>query len=148
VRFPNSDSSQNSSPNNPFFQQLTSKQEVSLREYKRRRFVKRELHPVIICCSGARTLSGKLRLGSVQLGNSIGVLVVSLLLGQQHFSINTDALNLGFMLFIFCVGVEAGPNFFLFFSRRQKLPDAGAGISRQRIADRLGSANCSAGISV
>ncbi|HBM2844798.1 TPA: hypothetical protein LU092_002416, partial [Enterobacter hormaechei subsp. xiangfangensis] len=27
---------------------------------------------------------GKLRLGSVQLGNSIGVLVVSLLLGQQH----------------------------------------------------------------
>jgi putative transport protein len=63
---------------------------------------------------------GKLRLGSVQLGNSIGVLVVSLLLGQQHFAINTDALNLGFMLFIFCVGVEAGPNFFLFFSRRQK----------------------------
>lgn len=58
---------------------------------------------------------GKLRLGSIQLGNSIGVLVVSLLLGQQHFSINTDALNLGFMLFIFCVGVEAGPNFFPFF---------------------------------
>lgn len=54
---------------------------------------------------------GKLRLGSVQLGNSIGVLVVSLLLGQQHFAINTDALNLGFMLFIFCVGVEAGYNF-------------------------------------
>ena len=40
---------------------------------------------------------GKLRLGSIQLGNSIGVLVVSLLLGQQHFSINTDALNLGFI---------------------------------------------------
>lgn len=59
--------------------------------------------------------TGKLRLGSVQLGNSIGVLVVSLLLGQQHFAINTDALNLGFMLFIFCVGVEAGPNFFYFF---------------------------------
>ncbi len=58
---------------------------------------------------------GKLRLGSIQLGNSIGVLVVSLLLGQQHFSINTDALNLGFMLFIFCVGVEAGPNFFSIF---------------------------------
>ncbi len=79
---------------------------------------------------------GKLRLGSVQLGNSIGVLVVSLLLGQQHFAINTDALNLGFMLFIFCVGVEAGPNFFLFFPRREKLPDAGAGDGRQRDADR------------
>ena len=81
---------------------------------------------------------GKLRLGSVQLGNSIGVLVVSLLLGQQHFSINTDALNLGFMLFIFCVGVEAGPNFFFYFlPRRQKLSDAGAGHGRQRAADRL-----------
>lgn len=57
---------------------------------------------------------------SVQLGNSIGVLVVSLLLGQQHFSINTDALNLGFMLFIFCVGVEAGPNFFSIFFRDGK----------------------------
>ncbi len=63
---------------------------------------------------------GKLRLGSIQLGNSIGVLVVSLLLGQQHFSINTDALNLGFMLFIFCVGVEAGPNFFSIFFRDGK----------------------------
>jgi len=63
---------------------------------------------------------GKLRLGSVQLGNSIGVLVVSLLLGQQHFAINTDALSLGFMLFIFCVGVEAGPNFFSIFFRDGK----------------------------
>ncbi len=63
---------------------------------------------------------GKLRLGSVQLGNSIGVLVVSLLLGQQHFAINTAALSLGFMLFIFCVGVEAGPNFFSIFFRDGK----------------------------
>ncbi len=63
---------------------------------------------------------GKLRLGSIQLGNAIGVLVVSLLLGQQHFAINTEALNLGFMLFIFCVGVEAGPNFFSIFFRDGK----------------------------
>ncbi|WP_034913713.1 aspartate:alanine antiporter [Erwinia sp. 9145] len=63
---------------------------------------------------------GKLRLGSVQLGNSIGVLVVSLLLGQQHFGMNTDALNLGFMLFIFCVGIEVGPNFFSIFFRDGK----------------------------
>ena len=62
----------------------------------------------------------KLRLGSVQLGNSIGVLVVSLILGQQHFGINTNALSLGFMLFIFCVGVEAGPNFFSIFFRDGK----------------------------
>jgi len=63
---------------------------------------------------------GKLRFGPIQLGNSIGVLVVSLLLGQQHFAMNTDALSLGFMLFIFCVGVEAGPNFFSIFFRDGK----------------------------
>ncbi len=59
---------------------------------------------------------GKLRLGSIQLGNSIGVLVVSLLLGQQHFSINTDALNLGFMLFYFSAsGSKPDRTFFHFF---------------------------------
>lgn len=66
-------------------------------------------------------VSGNYDLVRSQLGNSIGVLVVSLLLGQQHFSINTDALNLGFMLFIFCVGVEAGPNFFSIFFRDGKI---------------------------
>ena len=59
--------------------------------------------------------AGKLRLGSVQLGNSIGVLVVSLLLGQQHFSINTDALNLGFMLFIFVLVWKRVLTFSIFF---------------------------------
>lgn len=63
---------------------------------------------------------GKLRLGSVQLGNSIGVLVVSLLLGQQHFSINTDALNLGFMLFIFVWASKPGQTSFLFSSAMAK----------------------------
>jgi putative transport protein len=82
---------------------------------------------------------GKLRLGSVQLGNSIGVLVVSLLLGQQHFAINTDALNLGFMLFIFASAWKPVPTFFYFFPRREKLPDAGAGDGRQRDADRHGA---------
>lgn len=63
--------------------------------------------------------TGKLRTGSVQLGNSIGVLVVSLLLGQQHFSINTDALNLGFMLFIFVLAWKQDRTFFDFLPRRQ-----------------------------
>ncbi len=81
---------------------------------------------------------GKLRLGSIQLGNSIGVLVVSLLLGQQHFSINTDALNLGFMLFIFCVGVEGRTElFFHFFSRWEKLPNVSTGDGWQCAGDRL-----------
>lgn len=64
---------------------------------------------------------GKIRLGSVQLGNSIGVLVVSLLLGQQHFSINTEALNLGFMLFIFAWASKPDPTFFQFSSGMAKI---------------------------
>ncbi len=119
----------NSSVNYHFFQQLTRKQEVSLREYKRRRFVKWELHPVIICGLALGLCLGKLRLGSVQLGNSIGVLVVSLLLGQQHFSINTDALNLGFMLFIFVSASRLAPTFFDFFAT-VKLSDACPGHGR------------------
>lgn len=63
---------------------------------------------------------GKIKLGPIPLGNSIGVLVASLILGQQLFTINTEALSLGFMLFIFCVGVEAGPNFFSIFLRDGK----------------------------
>ncbi|WWO95176.1 MAG: aspartate:alanine antiporter [Candidatus Dasytiphilus stammeri] len=58
---------------------------------------------------------GKLRIGNFQLGNSIGILLISLFLGQGNFAVNTEALRLGFTLFIFCVGIEAGPNFFAIF---------------------------------
>lgn len=64
---------------------------------------------------------GKLRLGSIQLGNAIGVLVVSLLLGQQHFAINTEALNLGFMLFIFVSVLKPVQTSFLFSSVMAKI---------------------------
>ncbi|WWO98574.1 MAG: aspartate:alanine antiporter [Candidatus Dasytiphilus stammeri] len=63
---------------------------------------------------------GKFRIGSIQLGNSIGILLMSLILGQHNFSVNSQTLNLGFTLFIFCVGIEAGPNFFAIFFRDGK----------------------------
>lgn len=63
---------------------------------------------------------GKLRLGSIQVGSSIGVLVISLLLGQQHFAINTDALSLGFMLFIFVSVSKPGLTSFRSFSATVK----------------------------
>ncbi|WP_305370357.1 aspartate:alanine antiporter [Photobacterium leiognathi] len=63
---------------------------------------------------------GKLRFAKMSLGNSIGVLVTALLFGNAGFTFNTDALNIGFMLFIFCVGIEAGPNFFGIFFRDGK----------------------------
>ncbi len=63
---------------------------------------------------------GKVRLGNIQLGNSIGVLLAALILGASGFTFDADALNIGFMLFIFCVGIEAGPNFFGIFFRDGK----------------------------
>ncbi|WWO99125.1 MAG: aspartate:alanine antiporter [Candidatus Dasytiphilus stammeri] len=63
---------------------------------------------------------GKLRIGTLQLGNSIGILLVSIIIGQQQFTVNTETFNLGFILFIFCVGIEAGPNFFSIFFRDGK----------------------------
>ena len=62
-------------------------------------------------------LIAKLRIGSFQLGGSIGVLLAAILLGHLGYSFTDDALDIGFMLFIFCVGIEAGPNFFGIFLR-------------------------------
>ena len=63
---------------------------------------------------------GKIRFGNLQLGNSIGVLLTSLVMGHLGFTFNADALTVGFMLFIYCVGIEAGPNFFGIFFRDGK----------------------------
>lgn len=63
---------------------------------------------------------GRLRFGTLQLGSSIGILLVSLLLGKENFVVNTEILNVGFFLFIFCVGIESGPNFFSIFFRDGK----------------------------
>ncbi|ENM5833500.1 aspartate:alanine antiporter [Vibrio metoecus] len=63
---------------------------------------------------------GKIRFGSFQLGNSIGVLITSLIMGHLGFSFTPEALTIGFMLFIYCVGIEAGPNFFGIFFRDGK----------------------------
>ncbi|PWI33999.1 transporter [Vibrio albus] len=63
---------------------------------------------------------GKIRFGSLQLGNSIGVLFTALVMGNIGFSFSYDALSIGFMLFIYCVGIEAGPNFFGIFFRDGK----------------------------
>lgn len=60
---------------------------------------------------------GKLRIAKLQIGNSIGVLLTALLFGNAGFTFDAEALNIGFMLFIFCVGIQAGPNFFGIFFR-------------------------------
>jgi hypothetical protein len=62
-------------------------------------------------------LLGKVRIGNFQIGNTIGVLFTALLFGQMGFQFSTSTENVGFMLFIFCVGIEAGPHFFSVFLR-------------------------------
>ncbi len=49
-------------------------------------------------------LLGKVRIGNFQIGNTIGVLFTALLFGQMGSQFSTSTENVGFMLFIFCVG--------------------------------------------
>lgn len=61
---------------------------------------------------GAGYLLGRVRLGPISLGPVAGALVVSLVLGQYGFSITPGAQSVGFAMFIFAVGYQAGPRFF------------------------------------
>jgi putative transport protein len=72
---------------------------------------------LLFCVLGAGLLLGKVRFGSFQLGNTPGVLLAAIAMGAWGFDMHAQTENLGFMLFIFCVGIEAGPNFFSNFVR-------------------------------
>lgn len=69
---------------------------------------------------GIGLLIGRISIGSFQLGMTIGVLLTSLAFGEMGFSLPPGTENLGFMIFIFCVGIEAGPHFFSAFMRDGK----------------------------
>lgn len=60
---------------------------------------------------------GKMTIRGFVLGPTPGVLLVALLFGHWGFDIEFNTESIGFMLFIFCVGVEAGPNFFSSFAQ-------------------------------
>jgi putative transport protein len=61
---------------------------------------------------GCGYLIGRVRIGMISLGPVAGALLVSLVLGQYGFKINPGAQSVGFALFIFAVGYQAGPRFF------------------------------------
>ncbi len=61
---------------------------------------------------GLGYLLGKLRIAGVDLGATAGVLLVGLVLGHLGFPDRPEAATFGFALFIFSVGVQAGPSFF------------------------------------
>jgi putative transport protein len=66
---------------------------------------------------GFGLLLGRVSLGSFELGTTTGVLLVALLFGNWGLDFSAQTESLGFMLFIFCIGIEAGPNFFSTFAQ-------------------------------
>ena len=60
-------------------------------------------------------LLSKIRLGGVPLGSTAGVLIAGLFFGHLGFPNIEGAATFGFTLFIFSVGLQAGPRFFSVF---------------------------------
>jgi len=61
---------------------------------------------------GMGYLIGNIRIGSFSLGPVAGVLFVGLFLGHFEFEMSPGAQSVGFAMFIFSVGYQAGPRFF------------------------------------
>jgi putative transport protein len=57
-------------------------------------------------------LVGNIRVAGISLGSVGGVLLVGLVFGHLGFSMQAGAQTFGFAIFIFCVGYQAGPQFF------------------------------------
>ena len=64
---------------------------------------------------GLGLLVGHIRIGPTQLGSTIGVLLAGLVFGHFGLTINEMVGTFGFALFIFSVGLQAGPSFFSAF---------------------------------
>ena len=60
---------------------------------------------------GLGYLIGKIRFGPISLGSVAGVLFAGLIFGYFGFKISSSAQMVGFSLFIFSVGYQAGPGF-------------------------------------
>ena len=60
-------------------------------------------------------LIGNIKLFSVPVGSAIGVLLIGLFFGHHGLTIPTEFGTFGFALFIFSVGLQAGPSFFTAF---------------------------------
>ena len=66
---------------------------------------------------GIGYLLGKLGIGNVKIGSSIGVLFVALAFGHLGFTMSSIVGTIGFVFFIYSVGYQAGPHFFQAFKQ-------------------------------
>ena len=71
---------------------------------------------LIFTVIGLGYLVGNTRIAGIQAGPVIGVLLVGLVFGHLGFSVPAGASSFGFALFIFSVGIQAGPTFFSAFA--------------------------------
>ena len=71
-------------------------------------------HPVglLFLVVGIGYLIGKARVGSFDLGSVSGVLFTGLVFGYLGYDLSPTVQTMGFVLFIFSVGLQAGPRFF------------------------------------
>ncbi|MEE4490248.1 aspartate-alanine antiporter [Streptomyces sp. BE230] len=76
-------------------------------------------HPelALFLCLSLGYLVGKIRVGPITLGGICGTLIVSLLIGTRHVSVDEDVKTVFFALFIFSLGYLAGPQFFANLNR-------------------------------
>jgi putative transport protein len=72
-----------------------------------------EANPVLVLflILGLGLLVGEIRVVGVQLGGVTGVLFAGLVFGHFGLETPTASHNIGFLLFIYCIGVQAGPRF-------------------------------------
>ncbi|MFE9854591.1 aspartate-alanine antiporter [Streptomyces sp. NPDC005780] len=77
-------------------------------------------HPelALFLCLSLGYLVGKIHVGPITLGGICGTLIVSLLIGTRHVSVNEDVKTVFFALFIFSLGYLAGPQFFANLNRK------------------------------
>jgi len=75
-------------------------------------------NPILLLFSiiGFGYILGKIKLAGIELGPTSGILIIGLLFGHLGFVANTPhAATFGFTIFIFTVGMQAGPSFFSAF---------------------------------
>ena len=73
-----------------------------------------EGHPVglLFLVVGIGYLLGKIRIAGADIGPVSGVLFAGLVFGHRGYTMSANLQTLGFITFIFCVGIQAGPRFF------------------------------------
>lgn len=69
---------------------------------------------------GLGYLVGQVQFRGFQLGPSTGVLFAALVFGHYGFEAPVQTESIGFILFIYCVGLQAGPQFFNAFREEGK----------------------------